>query len=187
VPYPGLTFYDRHDTDVSRRHDQLFTLQQELYTAGARNFLFIDVPPIDRSPICEFNSHLTGEYFYDIIQDVFFKTREAAEVGKPSPHIVWNQSLATYVQKFVDSHPDVTAMIWSSADLFTDVLDRPAHYQFSRSTELYMEGGPIWHDHIHPTTRVHDIIAKEFSKFLEDVQKGIDADASPAAAGDGKL
>jgi hypothetical protein len=127
---------------------------------------------------------ITGEFFYDIIQDVFFKTREAAEGGKPSPHIAWNQSLVTYVQKFVDSHPDVTAMIWSSADLFTDILDRPAHYQFPRSTELYIEGGPIWHDHIHPTTRVHDIIAKEFSEFLEDVQKGIDADAS---AVDGKL
>jgi hypothetical protein len=28
----------------------LFDLQKTLYGAGARNFLFIDVPPMDRSP-----------------------------------------------------------------------------------------------------------------------------------------
>lgn len=28
----------------------LFEVQDELYKTGARNFLFIDVPPIERSP-----------------------------------------------------------------------------------------------------------------------------------------
>lgn len=30
--------------------ENLMGLHEELYEAGARNFLFIDVPPIDRSP-----------------------------------------------------------------------------------------------------------------------------------------
>lgn len=38
----------------STKHDEamakLYNLQEELYSAGARNFLFIDVPPIARSP-----------------------------------------------------------------------------------------------------------------------------------------
>ena len=30
--------------------DELFKLQEEVYNAGARNFVFIDLPPIQRSP-----------------------------------------------------------------------------------------------------------------------------------------
>lgn len=31
----------------------LFEQQEDLYQAGARNFLFLDVPPIDKAPACE--------------------------------------------------------------------------------------------------------------------------------------
>ena len=40
------TFADRESSQRT-----LFELQEVLYLSGARNFLFIDVPPIDRSPI----------------------------------------------------------------------------------------------------------------------------------------
>lgn len=33
---------------------KLFELQEYLYNAGARNFLFIDLPPIERSPAGEY-------------------------------------------------------------------------------------------------------------------------------------
>lgn len=35
----------------------LFDLQKTLYGAGARNFLFIDVPPIDRYPAGNYAQH----------------------------------------------------------------------------------------------------------------------------------
>lgn len=37
-------------TEVSELVNQLVKLSEDLYDAGARNFLFIDVPPIHRSP-----------------------------------------------------------------------------------------------------------------------------------------
>ena len=35
---------------IGRLIDKLFELQLDLYDAGARNFLLIDLPPINRSP-----------------------------------------------------------------------------------------------------------------------------------------
>jgi hypothetical protein len=35
---------------TERAVDQLFNLVLDLYEVGARNFLFVDVPPIERSP-----------------------------------------------------------------------------------------------------------------------------------------
>ena len=35
---------------------QLFGLQDQLYEHGARNFCYIDVPPMDRSPACMFTT-----------------------------------------------------------------------------------------------------------------------------------
>lgn len=36
---------------------ELFGNQEKLYEAGARNFLFINLPPIDRAPACEHPSN----------------------------------------------------------------------------------------------------------------------------------
>ena len=41
------------DRAIEQTQKKLFDLEQELYLEGARNFLFIDVPPIDKSPACE--------------------------------------------------------------------------------------------------------------------------------------
>lgn len=36
--------------NIKEAQDMLLNIQNTLYSKGARNFLFIDVPPIDRSP-----------------------------------------------------------------------------------------------------------------------------------------
>lgn len=41
------------DSYIRKRLDILFQLQASLYVAGARNFLFIDVPPLHLSPIAK--------------------------------------------------------------------------------------------------------------------------------------
>jgi hypothetical protein len=41
------------DHAIEQMQKKLFDLQQELYDEGARNFLFIDVPPMETSPACE--------------------------------------------------------------------------------------------------------------------------------------
>jgi len=56
----GLCFVSDTESRYRRISDptpelrQLFGLQDQLYERGARNFCYIDVPPMDRSPACEF-------------------------------------------------------------------------------------------------------------------------------------
>lgn len=48
----ALNVFSSHDPSVAmgKSVEELFALQEELYQAGARNFLFIDVPPTNRFP-----------------------------------------------------------------------------------------------------------------------------------------
>lgn len=45
-----LTRLHSYSGDHDKSMETLFNSQEELYTAGARNFMFIDVPPIHLSP-----------------------------------------------------------------------------------------------------------------------------------------
>jgi hypothetical protein len=57
-------------------------------------------------------------------------------------------------------------MIYSSYDTFTRVLCDPISHGFIFE-DVTKEGG-IWYDHLHPTSAMHDIIAKDIAQFLGD-------------------
>ncbi|TCD59851.1 hypothetical protein EIP91_011325 [Steccherinum ochraceum] len=126
------------DSFIRKRLDSLFQLQTSLYDAGARNFLFIDVPPIHLSPNAE---------------------------GDGAPYRLWNTTLAGYVAKFASGHDDATSMIFSSYRTFTNILTEPEKYGFKKD-EAKKYAGEIWVDHIHPTSKVHSIVARDMATFL---------------------
>jgi hypothetical protein len=41
------------DQAIEEAQQKLFNLEQQLYKEGARNFLFIDIPPMEKTPACE--------------------------------------------------------------------------------------------------------------------------------------
>ncbi|KAI0345169.1 hypothetical protein BDW22DRAFT_1343459 [Trametopsis cervina] len=125
-------------SDSESTQKTLFELQESLYAEGARNFLFIDVPPIDRSP---------------------------AFAPPATVYETWNAGLRTSISTFASGHPDATILLFSSHDLFTRLLDNPVEYGFDQATAS-VAGGCIWYDHLHPTTRVHNVIASEVARFL---------------------
>jgi hypothetical protein len=51
-------------------------------------------------------------------------------------------------------------LLFSSRPTFDRVLDDP---------EGELDGGDVWVDHIHPTTGVYDVFARDLVKFLESV------------------
>lgn len=77
----------------------------------------------------------------------------------------WNAGLKERITQFSSEHPDATVMQFSSYDLFNRLLDNPAQYGFDESTAHKSEGC-IWYDHLHPTSKVHDLFATELSQFL---------------------
>ena len=58
-------------------------------------------------------------------------------------------------------------MIYSSSDTFTRVLGDPISHGFAFDDVRKEEGG-IWYDHLHPTSAMQDIIARDIAQFLSD-------------------
>ncbi|GLB34892.1 hypothetical protein LshimejAT787_0204570 [Lyophyllum shimeji] len=145
-----ITWIGINDCAYSRNHGtnvkMLFSLEEELYDAGARNFLFIDVPPIHRSPAVP--EHHEDSTTFDN----------------------FNNELDEAVSAFVARHPNITVMLFSASATFNSFLDAPEAYGF-RKQDCRRPGGRIWYDTLHPTSAVHDCVAKELAKFLGSVTK----------------
>lgn len=117
----------------------LFNLQESLYTAGARNFLFINVPPMNRAPFSNNNATLA------------------------SLITTWNTQLQTSATAFQANHSDVATFYYDAWSLYTKLLDNPSTYGF---TDVNTTGGSFWIDTIHPRTKVHQYMAADLATFL---------------------
>ncbi|KAI0831318.1 hypothetical protein BC628DRAFT_1353198 [Trametes gibbosa] len=147
VTWVGINDCARLDIDdIPAVLDDLFEEQGQLYNVGARNFLFIDVPPIHRSPV--------GTVF------------SGTDPNFHRPYDVWNTSLRSHVASFALKHSDVTILFFSSWNTFTRVLDDPVGHGFGPE-HVSRAGGDIWADNLHPSTKMHDWIAHDIAEFLQ--------------------
>ncbi|TCD59852.1 hypothetical protein EIP91_011326, partial [Steccherinum ochraceum] len=95
-----------YDTFIRQNLNTLFQHQTSLYNAGARNFLFIDLPPIHLCP----------------------RSR-----GDGAPFRLWNTILAEYVATFAAQHDEATTMVFSSYRTFSEILADPKRHGFENS------------------------------------------------------
>ncbi|KAL9133146.1 MAG: hypothetical protein Q9175_005679 [Cornicularia normoerica] len=150
----------------------LFLLQ--LYTTGARNFLILNIPPLDRMPF-------------------------ARKMAYPLPHRAvsdWNAGLASLASNLTLAHPDATVFHFDTHALFAEVIDDPKSYpqttiyrntrepceeyhaaskkdDFNQTCGMTLEKY-LWHDALHPTTAVHEAIAAQIAQMLEWGHVGTD-------------
>ncbi|KAL8937436.1 MAG: hypothetical protein Q9216_004424 [Gyalolechia sp. 2 TL-2023] len=141
-------------------------LVHELYAAGARNFLFLNVPPIDRSPGM-------------LARDKATQASMAGYIGE------FNFRLILLVYNFAVHYPDVTVWLFDTNWLFTRLLnngprsfmqtssyvnvsDYCTAYQHGTPTLTYLDpscGVPVnaylWLNDLHPTYPVHNLIASQ--------------------------
>jgi len=131
------------DREVGEAQNKLFDLQEELYEEGARNFLFIDIPPMEKCPAFP------------------------EDAGPSAGHVYrkWNELLLKNVQAFLSEREDVTTMVLSSFDFFNLVFKTPSEYGFEEK-DIRMRYGPVWADHLHPTSRMHELFAERVNEFL---------------------
>ncbi|KAG0134712.1 GDSL lipase/esterase [Tuber indicum] len=146
--------------------DEYFRLLEELYCVGARNFLLLNVPPIDRSPLT------TGQGEHAVSRE-----QEALES--------YNSLLEDMLHGFKRSHRDVYGKVFDAAKVFTEILERPERYDIKNTTafcEKYRVGTPEWDTYypecgvkvseyfwlnsLHPTWPVHKVLAEEIVKSL---------------------
>lgn len=87
----------------------------ELYYAGARNFAFLSVPPVDRSPLALLNT-------------------PAQQVQEKADILAWNKVLKSMANELKTEKPDVNIFYVDAYKYFTQVLDKPKSY---KATENY--------------------------------------------------
>jgi len=142
----------------------------ELYYAGARNFLFINVPPVNRSPLM-------------LAQSTASQASEKADLA------VWNGMVVSMAKAVKNAFPDTNIFTVDSNSLFTEVLDNPAsfpqtaHYKNTTAYCVAYENGtpavdtfnatcgvPVneyfWLNSLHPTYPMHDVLAQNIGKRL---------------------
>ncbi|OAA59906.1 Lipase, GDSL [Niveomyces insectorum RCEF 264] len=168
--------------DADSMNDKIFAvygdLVDHLYTAGVRNFAFLTVPPVDRSPLT------TG-------QGAAAQAREKADLA------AFNGLLTTRLAgplqaKHANGSTETDAVntwVFDTAPLFNAALDKPATFPQTaglKNTTTYCSsyangtpardtltaacGVPVneyfWLNSLHPTYPIHDVVAEHLAKAL---------------------
>jgi phospholipase/lecithinase/hemolysin len=147
------------------------SLVEQLYSAGAKNFLFLNVPPVDRSPLTT-------------AQGANASALEAKDIA------YFNSQVSVLATNLTTTHKDATAFVFDTNTLFTQVLDDPQRfpetalyknttnycvgYENGTPTEDYFNatcGIPVneyfWLNSLHPTYPMMDRLANNISQQLE--------------------
>ncbi|CAK7210033.1 hypothetical protein SCUCBS95973_000655 [Sporothrix curviconia] len=168
----GNSFWLNNVTDINTKIFAVYAdLVGLLYNAGARNFVFLTVPPVDRSPM------------------MLADTPEA-RASEKMDIATFNGLVRQLADSLKDEHGD-NANVWvvDTQVPFNAVLDNVAAYPQTANLknttsycEAYQHGGlkpdsfnatcgvPVneyfWLNSLHPTYPIHDVVAEEISKAL---------------------
>ncbi|KZV98255.1 hypothetical protein EXIGLDRAFT_701752 [Exidia glandulosa HHB12029] len=119
--------------------DRYFSQITALYNVGLRNFAFLNVPPVDRSPLMLPQSGAATEK--TVIADFNAKVKSRAAAFASS-----NSGAKTYV---VDTNT-----------LIGGLLDKPTANGFTDATTYGSQAGVMWCNNYHISPGVHDFVAK---------------------------
>lgn len=136
--------------------DMYFDLMDGVYNTGARNFIFLNMPPLQRAPMVFQNGNATVSNYANAVS--YFN----------------NDLLPDYVQNFTSTHSGVKTVIYDAHTLFSEILDHPQWYGFRDSTCYACIGctngtGCFWANNYHPQTQVHRLLAKDMLANLTSI------------------
>ncbi|KAF1911125.1 hypothetical protein BDU57DRAFT_462341 [Ampelomyces quisqualis] len=158
-------------------YDAIFStyasLLDQVYATGARNFLLLNVPPVNLSPLITSqpdNGYAT-EYEGRVISD-------------------WNKRVVAMTAQLKAKHSDVTTFVHDTNALYLDVIKDPRVYEQTKGLKnvtafckAYANGAPTWYtkdptcqyavneylwlNDLHPTFPVHNATAASIVKLLK--------------------
>ena len=140
------------------------SLMDEVYQSGARNFLFLNVPPVNRSPLT-------------VAQGASAETLEASYIAE------YNVNITRMAANLSTAYSDAKTFVFDTNTIFSQVLDFPCAYvetcPYLNTTDYcfyYENGTTSWYSHdkkcgpsvdeyfwlnsLHPTFRMHNATAK---------------------------
>ena len=107
--------YDRDEPQINALvFEDYKNLVDQVYMSGARNFMFLMVPPVERAP-------LTAQGAVGPAQGLV--QQELAAVTD------WNGRLINMVSNLTSTYSDATAFVFDTNGLFNNVLDKVGAYQ----------------------------------------------------------
>ncbi|KAL6902705.1 hypothetical protein GGI43DRAFT_382884 [Trichoderma evansii] len=146
------------------------SLVEQLYAAGARNFVFITVPTIDRSPgTIALGATVAEQEKIDVVQwnQLLLKMAESEKVLHTDTNI-WTYDANALFAKILD---DVTSFPQTAG--ITNTTGFCAAYANGTPTDDYFDPSCgvlvnqyFWLNSLHPRTPVHDVIAQVLSREL---------------------
>ncbi|KAG8901465.1 hypothetical protein FRB99_005294 [Tulasnella sp. 403] len=132
--------------DAKRSVRYLFTLQQELYRAGARNFLLLNVPPLPLPMSKASETH----------PQLLARIRRCTD---------WNNMLSKLIDTFVEQHQGSSVFLFDAHACFERMFNDPPKYGFPKGSGKAYDKH-MYVDHIHPSSGMHKVIAEELAAFL---------------------
>ena len=115
---------------------------QILYNAGARNFVFLTVPPIQYTPMVVAEGSST-------------QTKEGAAVAK------YNSLLSSALSTFKSANSGVNAYLYDTTTPFMTAIDNPKAYGAPDATCYNSDGKScLWWNNYHPGQAIHNLVAK---------------------------
>ena len=154
----------RVQEDVNVCMTQLFEMAEMMYLTGARHFIYITVPPLNRTPAGTSTPPPP-------LRNVFSRaslTLDNAHGWYTNGVLNWNTNLTHSLQQYSSLHDDITISLYDSSRIFNRVLDDPQGYGFVDSNQVCSTGECVWFDNFHPGSAFYKVFAKDFAEFLEE-------------------
>ncbi|KAL5359839.1 lysophospholipase A [Aspergillus floccosus] len=142
----------------------LFDSVRQLHALGYRSYLFMNLPPLDRTE----------------------RNQQAAIPSPNATQIAWfNAALQQHADRFARAHPRTNVMVYDAHAVLGDMMDHPAQYGIVNTTHFcrgydqpdiawnYQAYGcptPVdtyfWFNSGHLTSHVHKVLAEALEKTL---------------------
>ncbi|OOF96097.1 carbohydrate esterase family 16 protein [Aspergillus carbonarius ITEM 5010] len=145
----GNAFYNTDaETFTPKLTSRLQSLMQEIYDNGGRKFLFLNVPPTNRTPM-----------FIDQGNET---TAEVASYLE-----VYNRNLKSMVEGWARERGDITTVFYDAWSFMSKVLNDPTAYGFPDATCINDDGTScVWWNNYHPGMKYHSLQAADMKKYL---------------------
>ncbi|KAG4107650.1 hypothetical protein H8356DRAFT_1623987 [Neocallimastix lanati (nom. inval.)] len=138
--------------------DSLFQKADILYNHGARHFLFIYVPTIERSPLGK-----NGSLNFTNSDITYFNTQ-----------------VKNHGRDFFNTYPDINVLIYDAYMEFQYIMDNKEKYGIDNINDSCENSGNsncgttdenfFWHNDIRPSYRVHEALGRDIHDFLSSKQ-----------------
>ncbi|RPB15520.1 hypothetical protein P167DRAFT_533305 [Morchella conica CCBAS932] len=140
------------DVDQAALHaklmDEIFKLVQQLYDVGARKFMFMSVPPVEKTPS-------------QLVYSDAVRANEVVQIAD------YNSQLVSRTATWKAGKTGTTVWQFDTQPAFNQVISNPAAYGYVDATTVCQTSTCMWYDTFHPSSALHKVVAEQVAAALD--------------------